>query len=70
MGNFTALGYQQRIIPLIHQFMREQEALYGPHLAVQDNAATHKAHSTLARFAELGVPLASQPPDLTRSQLR
>src|SRR6266516_3436836 len=59
MGNYTALGYQQRIIPLLYQFIQEQERLYGPHIVVQDNAPAHRAQSTLTRFAELRIALAS-----------
>jgi hypothetical protein len=61
-GNYTAANYQRHIIPLLTQFVHQQEALFSPHTVIQDNAPSHSARTTQERFQQLGITLESHPP--------
>lgn len=47
-GNMTALGYQEHILPVLHDFkLQVQQAHDEPVIIMQDNAPIHKAKSTM-----------------------
>jgi hypothetical protein len=47
-GNMTALGYQEHILPVLHDFkLKVQRAHDEPVITMQDNAPIHKAKSTM-----------------------
>lgn len=57
-GTVTAESYQEHIVPLIHEFMRQNPGL----ILMQDNAPSHRARSTIAELTRRGCCLMWWPP--------